>query len=251
MMKKYELANNLNEKIVDGLMKGYQEYIDVRKEKYRAMRISGAYAWVKGNHIDDKVAEACADENIDIKLAKAGVSWQYLQFRQEKDKVLFIIRNARYFNENEVSKGRDIHGNTVNRNKAYLEDLMNINSDIDFGHIENQATSRIETIQLELSDLFVDETESRAIKQLENEFERFYMITYTIDEAHNISKISLYMPNPINNKAYFIEDLTVYIKSDQIIQVDEETRDILVASAPSDDFGYGIEIVEKDIEEKS
>lgn len=250
-MKKYELAKDLNEKIVSGLMKGYQEYIDVRKEKYKTMRISGAYAWVKGNHIDDKVAEACADENVDFKLAKAGASWQYLQFRQEKDEVLFIIRNARYFNENEVSKGKDIHGNTINRNKAYLEDLMKINSDVDFGHIENQATSRIETIQLELSDLFVDEEESRAIKQLENEFERFYMITYTIDEAHNISKISLYMPNPINNKAYFIEDLTVYIKSDQITQVDEETRDILAASAPSDDFGYGIEIVVEDIEEKS
>lgn len=250
-MEKYKLANKLNEKIVDGLMKGYEEYIDVRREKFSTMRISGAYAWVKGNHIDDKVAEVCTDENVDFKLSKAGVSWQYLQFRQERDKVLFIIRNARYFNENEVSKGTDIHGQTVNRKKQYLEGLMNINSDIDFGHIENQTTSRFKTIQLELSDLFVDEKESRAIKQLESKFERFYIITYTIDEAHNISKISLYMPNPVNNKAYLIEDLTVYIKADQISQVDEETREILVAGASSDDFGYGIEIVEEDIEKNS
>src|SRR5690625_562370 len=120
-MEKYKLTKELNKKIVDGLIKGYQEYIDVRKEKYRSMRISGAYAWVKGNHIDDQVAAACVDQNVDFKLEKAGVSWQYLQFRQESDKVLFIIRNARYFNEDEVSKGKDIHGKVGSSNIQYLD----------------------------------------------------------------------------------------------------------------------------------
>lgn len=61
-MKNYNLDDRLNKKIVFGLVNGYQDYLDVRKEKFEKMKISGAYAWVKGNHIEDRIADACESE---------------------------------------------------------------------------------------------------------------------------------------------------------------------------------------------
>lgn len=57
------------------------------------------------------------------------------------------------------------------------------------------------------------------------------------------------MPSYTNNKAYFIEDLTSYIKTEKVTDIDDETREILVASVERDSHEYGIEIVVEDIKE--
>ena len=49
--------------------------------------------------------------------------------------------------------------------------------------------------------------ESEAHK-LEETFDLFYIITYEIDESYALSKIKVLMPNPHNNKAYLVEDLS-------------------------------------------
>lgn len=50
------------------------------------MKISSAYAWVRGNHIDDQIAEECNDMDISFTKAKAGYTWGYLQCNIEKEK---------------------------------------------------------------------------------------------------------------------------------------------------------------------
>lgn len=250
-MEKYKFTNSLNEKIVEGLMKGYQEYIMVRREKYETMEISGAYAWVKGNHIDDQVAKICASENVDFEISKAGVSWQYLQFKHQQEKILFIIRNAKYFNDEEVSKGRDVYGRARHKKADYLERLVDINTNVDFSELSQKEFSHTKTIQLELTDLMIDEEEIKAIEELESTFERFYIVTYEIDEAHLISEISLFMPNQENNKAYIIEDLTPYIKPEHVPPIDDKTKEILVTNAINDTYGFDLEIIGEDKQKKN
>lgn len=242
-VEKYKLSDHLNEKIVDGLIKGFQEYIEVRMEKDGDIRLSGTYDLVKGKYIDAKVVESCSSENMGFSLVRAKDSWEYLQYRQEEDKVLMVIRSAGYSNEDEAKKGKTVDGKRESIKRRYIGDLVSINSEIDFNQVTKQTTSSFKTIQLELADLFVDAEESWAIAQLKDEFQRFYMITYMIDETHNISKVSLCMPNPFNNKAYLIEDLTAYIKPDQTIEVDDETSDILIENARSQNYGYDFEVM--------
>ncbi|MDI2588066.1 hypothetical protein OR571_13310 [Psychrobacillus sp. NEAU-3TGS] len=233
-MNDYKLAEVLNQKIVDGLMEGYREYLNVRREKSRTMRVSGAYAWVKGNHIDDQVATSCESYGVQSKLAKAGLTWQYLQFKHHDEKILFIVKNARYFDEEQVDQGKDANGKTRKSKMSYMEKLMGINEGIDFGNIKTQESNG--SVQLELlEDLRLSEADDIAIASIESEFTRFYIVTYAIDENQLISKISLLMPNPKNNKAYLIDDLIKYVNPSHDIDIDEELKDALSNSVETND----------------
>lgn len=88
--------------------------------------VSGAYAWVKGNHIDHYVALACEQHGVESKLAKAGLTWQYLKFTHENEKILFIVKNARYFDPKQVDKGKDATGRTRQQTNSYMYNLMQI-----------------------------------------------------------------------------------------------------------------------------
>ncbi|MFD2195070.1 hypothetical protein [Oceanobacillus bengalensis] len=180
-MKEFKLAEALNQRIVDGLMEGYREYLEVRREKSRNMKVSGAYAWVKGNHIDDQVAKTCLSYGVESKLAKAGLTWQYLQFQHQDEKILFIVKNARYFNREQVNKGKDAKGNTRNAKLSYMEDLMKINSGIDFNHLKTDNS--FDTVQLELlEENFLSEEDNIEIAKIESDYDVFYIVTYEIDE---------------------------------------------------------------------
>ncbi|RKQ11734.1 hypothetical protein D8M05_19375 [Oceanobacillus bengalensis] len=180
-LKEFKLAEALNQRIVDGLMEGYREYLEVRREKSRNMKVSGAYAWVKGNHIDDQVAKTCLSYGVESKLAKAGLTWQYLQFQHQDEKILFIVKNARYFNREQVNKGKDAKGNTRNAKLSYMEDLMKINSGIDFNHLKTDNS--FDTVQLELlEENFLSEEDNIEIAKIESDYDVFYIVTYEIDE---------------------------------------------------------------------
>ena len=116
-MKNYNLPEKLNESIVDGIIEGYRDYLEVRRQKARELKVHGAYAWVKGNHIDHYVAVACEEHRVSSTVAKAGLTWQYLQFYNNDEKILFIVKNSRYFNVDEVNKGKDAKGQ-ARANKA-------------------------------------------------------------------------------------------------------------------------------------
>src|SRR4051794_38678881 len=92
-MNDYKFPTSLSQNIVNGILDGYNNYLNERKQKKREMNISSAYAWVKGNHIEHAVSEQCKD-NIEYKPSKAGYTWGYLRFMNKEDKVLFIIKNS-------------------------------------------------------------------------------------------------------------------------------------------------------------
>ncbi len=227
-MEEYLLPAQLNERIVDGIIEGYRDYLDVRRQKARELKVHGAYAWVKGNHIDHYVALSCEEYGVTSTLAKAGMTWQYLQFSHENEKILFIVKNARYFNIEEVDKGRDAKGRTRESKASYMENLMNINGQVKFDEIPAKAFNR--SIQLELLEDFQPVLlEGEDTKGLHTHFDRFYIATYNIGEDHQIAEIRLWMPNPADNRAYLISELTSYIgqKSAHLFEIEEELKSVL------------------------
>lgn len=254
-MKNYELTENLNQAIVDGVVEGYVEYLKVRREMGRKLKVSSAYAWVKGNHIDDKVARACEELGVDSQLSKAGLTWQYLQFKLKQEKVLFIIKNARYFNEENVSRGKDAKGVSRKTQMEYMEDLMSINSDVDLSKIPSSKKKVSKQLEL-FEDFHLNNKDLQEIKKLDNEgYERFYIATYEVSEDQIISNISLWLPNPADNKAYLIQDLTSLIGVDVDYGIDDELKNVLLSTSAAveqtDAHVFGIGIAEEEEEKES
>ncbi|MDN3229516.1 hypothetical protein [Priestia megaterium] len=238
-MKQYSFSSQVNQKIVDGILHGYKNYIHERNEKRVTMKISDAYAWVKGNHIDDQTARECEDIGVFYKKAKAGYTWGYLQFSSSEDKSMFIIKNAKYFNADNFPGGKGINGKRKHNNNEdnYLKKLSRINKAVDFPEELSLFPSKTE--DPEFISIFDDHImralESTEVSKLQEDYNKFYIVTYEIDEAYMISKIQVFMPNPNDEKAYLVEDLTDLINNSS---VDFEDVDITVLENDDMDYDY-------------
>lgn len=244
-MQKYRFSEKINESIVDGIIEGYKDYLRVRKEAARNLKVHDAYAWVKGNHIDHHVATQCEKFGVESKISKAGVTWRYLQFYIKDTKSLFLIKNARYFDSDAVDRGKDASGRVRGRKSAYMEEFININRNIEFPRTtKNSNKSR----QLELfEEIPFDVISKETALENTKSYDRFYIVTYEIDEDYLISQILLWMPNPENNKAYLVQDLSELInsKSSHNIEIEEETKAILKSSEIEPDASlFDIQIVD-------
>lgn len=241
-MRKYRFHQNTNQKIVDGILQGYKNYIQERNEKKISMKISDAYAWVKGNHIDDQTAKECEDLGIEYSKAKAGYSWGYLRFISSDDRSMFIIKNGKYFNEDNFPGSKDIYGKKKRKNNEdnYLKQLSKINQNVKFPNLLSQVPDENSGNRNELLTLFDDNIlkslENTELTRLQNDFNKFYIITYEIDLAFMISSIKVWIPNPEDNVAYEVEDLTNYIKTSTV-----ELGDIDTTVLESDTFEYEYE----------
>ncbi len=63
------------------------------------------------------------------------------------------------------------------------------------------------------------------IDELENfksSYTEFHILTYRLDEAYQISKIMHYLPNPNDNIAYEVEDLSNFISGADLTDEDRE-----------------------------
>lgn len=84
----------LNEKqaqaVVDGLLNGYKEYLELRREMRNRLKVSAAFAFTRGNFIDDGIAKNVSDF-MEYKKKTAGQSWQYLEFTLNKSKPSLLI----------------------------------------------------------------------------------------------------------------------------------------------------------------
>ncbi|MCM3169001.1 spr1630 family ClpXP-sensitive toxin [Peribacillus frigoritolerans] len=226
-MKEYRFSSEVNQRVVDGILHGYRNYIDERNDKRLTMKISDAYAWVKGNHIDDQTASECEEMGILYKKAKAGYTWGYLQFASSRDKSMFIIKNAKYFNSDNFPGGKGIKGNKKSNNDEdnYLKKLSRINRKVAFP--EELSFFSQETELPEYLSIFDDNTlkslENKEVDRLKEDYDKFYIITYEIDQAFMISKIQVLMPNPNDNKAYLVDDLTELINSSSVDFDDVDT----------------------------
>lgn len=230
-MDQYKFNVGHSEMIVNAIVEGYRDYIQHRKDRHEKMTISSAFAWTKGNFIESKLAEVSDDLHISYKKAKAGLTWDYLQFIQGNKKSLFLIKNAAYFNEKSFS-----HAVLPNKNsgrehrRTYLQELSKINKGLEFPSEENYPKITGEqSVQL---SFFVPENQIKdELDQFQSLYNEFHILTYKIDEAYQISKIMHYLPNPANNIAYPIEDLSKYISGAELT---DEEREIIAPEPDSD-----------------
>ena len=178
---------DLNLRLVRGIQEGYSKYAELRREKSEELHVSGAYAWVRGNHIEDQVARELQEVNINSELGKAGYTWEYLQFNDSENKSLIIIKGVNILKNKPHDTKLDI-----DHADHYLVRLAEINSGLDFGNVSESEQGILEFPDL---DPVVDILQDDNIKALKKTYEKFYILTYNIDRSSRmISEIDLWMP---------------------------------------------------------
>lgn len=249
-LNKFSLDNDLSQSIVDGILKGYKEYLDLRRKAQKALKVSGAYAWVKGNHIDSSVDEICSNyDNIQSSIERAGYTWEYLQFtlKESKEKYLVIIKNSR-------GASMTFNGNLdSNKKENYLYEYAGINNSI----IDSDLLQSVESerfVQLELSFPELEAINKNTSMKAPEGYDRFYVVTYEFDpQSKMISKIALTLPNQSKMTLVEVADLTPLIDNSVYSITDEELeivkRDIVpegIYSGEDQSFGYEVASEEND-----
>ncbi|MGV7115475.1 spr1630 family ClpXP-sensitive toxin [Paenibacillus kyungheensis] len=242
-MDQYKFSATHSEMIVAAIVEGYREYIEHRKDRKAKMKISSAFAWTKGNFIENKIAEECINHGFTFKKSKAGLTWDYLQFIHDDSKILFLIKNATYFNEKCFSQAKNPStSNKKEPHRTYLHELSKINKDLEFSTSTQPWVS--ENVPEQLS-FFV--SESKVKDELENfksSYNEFHILTYEHDDAYQISKISHYIPNPQDNIAYLVEDLSHFISGADLTEEDREVIAPESTDEVMDPAAFDIGIVE-------
>lgn len=224
-MEEYKFNPQDGKAIVNAIVEGYQEYIDHRKDRHNKMTISSAFAWTKGNFIESKIAEISSELKLSHRKAKAGLTWDYLQFTHGDTKKLFLIKNAAYFNEKCFSQAITPSKKSIKgRRRTYLHELSKINEKLHFTSNTDTQSEHFNLANEQLS-LFVSEKQAHEdLKPARSLYNEFHILTYKIGRAFQISEIIHYLPNPKNNIAYRIADLSNYISSRELT---DEERDII------------------------
>src|SRR5699024_11021781 len=120
-MKKEVLTQEQAQLIVDGLLTGYKDYLDIRQKMKKKLKVSAGFAFTKGNYIDDGIAnEVTSFARFHEK--KAGESWRYLEFVfGERNPSLFIIKN-------DYRLQQTFSGNKQKKTSQYLSNYAKINN---------------------------------------------------------------------------------------------------------------------------
>lgn len=245
-MKYFQFEEAFAQGIVDGILQGYKEYIAVRKEKKDELTVSSAYAWVKGNHIDDAIARTVPEFGVTYKLSKAGYAWGYLQFKHDNHKIMFIIKNG-------MKQGNELPSNRKNNvENNYLSKLSQINKNADFTtkKIGNNYTEQMTFDDYPIKDKELEEE----ISNTASKFERFFIVSYTLDENKMIASIDLLLPNPHEMIVYRAESWDEYIES-SLVTIDNEELDTVRGEKepllPNQTlYDYGIEDLQEEKEKE-
>jgi len=232
-MDQYKFSPDHNKMIVDAIVEGYRDYIEHRKDRKSKMKISSAFSWTKGNFIESKLADESMDHGFTYKKSKAGLTWDYLQFIHGESKILFLIKNAAYFNEECFSQAKlPNKSERKGPRRTYLHELSKINKDLSFPSYSHSAKRGKRTERVEQISWFILESEVKAeLDNFTSSYNQFHILTYSIDDAYQISEIIHYLPNPNDNIAYLVEDLSDFISGATLT---EEEREIVAPEMNED-----------------
>lgn len=196
--------------VVDGLLNGYKEYLDIRREMKDKLKVSAAFAFTRGNFIDDGIAEKTS-AFMDHQLKKAGESWQYLEFTFEGNKPsLFIIKNE-YRLKQTFSKDKQ------KKTSQYLSNYAKINQKtLD---LVRKGQIKVPNVSIQL-DLPLEEP-SVSEKELMR-YENFYIIVYRTNAAKVIESVLLVLPDDETRELHMVQDLSPYLQTSSINIEDEE-----------------------------
>lgn len=243
-MSKFGFSSKVNQSLVDGILNGYKDYLAVRRRADEELKVSAAYAWTKGNHIDSQIDKLCSGlEDIETSIEKAGYTWEYIQIQlsRELEKYLLIVKNSRA-----VKKKFDGTPGKLNPDN-YLFDYAGINNPlISSGALK--AVQQQKAIQLELSLPEIEAIQKKVSLSAPSGYHRFYIVTYEIDsQSKMISEIKVMMPNQQEMQLVEVDDLTGLIETSSVLITEEELEVVQSDKIPAgtyfsetDLFGYSI-----------
>lgn len=221
-MNLYRLNPRYAHMIVDAIVEGYRDYIEIRKKYRNSMAISSAFAWTKGNFIEHKVAERARSFGFHFKRAKAGMTWDYLQFIHDDDKLMFVIKDAAYFLPTGFTQSRLPNPLIQSSSqRTYLHELSRLNQHIIFSddHKEPSFVFEEEMQQGEF-DFGLEQNQGSPAADFFSHINEFHILTYALDSHHQMSEIMHYLPNPDDNLAYVVEDLSPLITGAELSEDD-------------------------------
>ncbi len=220
-MDQYRFSPTHSQMIVDAIVEGYHDYIEHRKDRKAVMKISSAFAWTKGNFIESRIAEDSTNHGFTYKKSKAGLTWDYLQFIHQDSKILFLVKNASYFNEDAFSLATlpgDVKQN--GKRRTYLHELSKINAQLEFPAVRPSKSGKERVEQLTL--FMAEEQIKDELDDFKSSYQEFHILTYKLDEAYQVAEIIHYLPNPKDNIAYMVEDLSELISGAALTDDDLE-----------------------------
>lgn len=203
-MEDLRLSQDVAQFLTDCTMEGLTQYVKRRKEDSVNMEISRAEAWMKGNFIDNAIAQRAKEQNISFKHKMAGYSWEYLQFdikdSQTDGMNSIIVKNFKTLKSGIQRKG--------NKLPDYLLKDSSSNADILRRNEKNiHATQQYAQLEL-LPTIGSAENLDDSSAEKEN---KFYVVGYTLGTDKNIETLKLLMPNPITQALVEVDDWTKYI----------------------------------------
>lgn len=104
---------------------------------------------------------------------------------------------------------------------------------------------------MQLSLAIVEDQIKEGLEQIQSAYNEFHILTYELDEAYQIFRIMHYLPNPRNNIAYVVDDLSHYISGAELT---DEERQIIAPEQGHDILGpaeFDIGIFEEEAEKDS
>ncbi|USS93631.1 hypothetical protein M8332_01910 [Fructilactobacillus ixorae] len=214
----YKLSDEDARIFAKGIVDGNKEYAEERLEKKKKMIVSSGYSWTRSNHIDDSIYRHIkGDENssIETNISTAGYFWDYIQFNTEvgnNKKVLIIVKPGQ-FRPYKYGSGID----KKHMKQGSIAKLTKINYSLPSDNVYEFQQ------QLDIFNATDQDNETIDNKIEEHEFERFYILTYTLDSKSEIGKLSLQMPNPNTLESIEVQDLTPFIEDAS--QLSDEQRE--------------------------
>ncbi len=224
-----ELFNKVEaQEIVNNIIMGYNNYLQMRIEKKEEMSVSTGFAWTKSNYIDDAFDKSQSKFLKRDALKKAGESWEYLQFCADTKfgKTLILFKGE--------SRSKQVFGKSSRTKSSYLYENASINKEIVKTYSGDKDAKEI-TIQLDLfnDDLFTEDFKSK--------FDCFLMISYEPNQSEQrfLKSVKVLLPDPISDKLLDIQDLSIYISSSPIQPIEDPKNIIptLNEDVEVEDFG--------------
>ncbi|WP_242258276.1 hypothetical protein [Streptococcus thoraltensis] len=222
------------QEIVNNIILGYNNYLQMRIEKKEEMAVSTGFAWTKSNYIDDAFDKSQSKFFNKNALKKAGESWEYLEFYADTEfgKTLILFKGE--------SRSKQVFGKSSRTKSSYLYENASINREIVNIYSRNEEAKEI-TIQLDLfnDDLFSEEFKSK--------FNCFLMITYEPDQSERryLKSVKVLLPDPISDKLLEIQDLSAYILSSPIEPIEDPKNIIATINEDVEVEDFGLIPLEK------
>lgn len=215
-----KINDDIASELVDGLRKGYKEYLWELVEKSNNSKIYSGYRWTKSNHIDNNIEEQFRN-NSTIQIHRNRVKnsgWQFNSY--VIDNITLIQKPISYINEKSNFK-------KVGKKKGgYISTLSNkVNASL----FENLKipTNSITSGQIELLEPADDNSSNLKIDS-----GVFYLVTYNIGTDKDIRKIEAYAA--YNGGCIKIQDLSAANSASNV----DIPRDLLDQVSDEDAKGY-------------